>query len=96
MLRHDHGFARDYREPIDFILLNDSSNYYQTKINVEFCSKNHLVPIRTEIIIRNSKTVKELIRFHNLDAQQMYPHSIVSADIYECSMNITDAKETIY
>lgn len=36
------------------------------------------------MIIRNSKTVKELIRFHDLDAQQMHSHSIEIANIHEC------------
>ena len=112
LLRRGHAFTRDYREPPNSILFNDflihgfkndSSHYYQTKINRNLCEKNinqWLLPVRKEMIIFNVTIAKELIRFHDLDAEEKHRDSIGIADVFDCwpscQSNITNEKEKVY
>jgi hypothetical protein len=112
LLRRGHAFTRDYREPQNVILendflihgfKNDSSHYYQTKININICQYNisrWSLPIRREMIILNRTIAQQLIRFHDFDAQQKHPDSVGIPDVFDCwpfcQPNLTGDKQKHY
>jgi hypothetical protein len=112
LLRRGHAFTRDYREPqnkifsTDFLIhsfKNNSLHYYRTKIDINVCIKNisqWSLPIRTKMFVYNQTIAQEMIRYHDLQAEERHPHSVGIADVYDCwpfcQSNITDQKEKKY
>jgi hypothetical protein len=102
-LRRGHGFARDYREPMNLVLENDfllhsfkddTKLYYAYRIKATSCMENWEPPVHSYLIERKLSMAKKLIEYHDTLAAINHPASVGWPDVGSCWPNCsTDLDE---